>query len=141
MGGSREDEWLWGWDPTPGIVSVWAELDGRATVWRRAPDGSLLREQAHFRPWCLLASLDDLAHLGPRLRSEEMAGGRGVTFRELQGPGTLRYLVSADDGLALASAVLQGAARRLGRRPARLRDLGAAAVLVLSPEEQYLVAS
>ena len=25
-----EDEWLWGWDPTPGIVSVWAERNGRA---------------------------------------------------------------------------------------------------------------
>ena len=23
-----EDEWLWGWDDTPGIVSVWAEADG-----------------------------------------------------------------------------------------------------------------
>jgi hypothetical protein len=30
-----EDEWLWGWDPTPGIVSVWAEADGRGGV---APD-------------------------------------------------------------------------------------------------------
>ncbi|MFP2926942.1 hypothetical protein ACLESO_17435, partial [Pyxidicoccus sp. 3LG] len=34
---SVEDEWLWGWDPTPGIVSVWAEPDGRAFVWRRLP--------------------------------------------------------------------------------------------------------
>ena len=25
-----EDEWLWGWDPTPFIVSVWAEHEGRA---------------------------------------------------------------------------------------------------------------
>jgi DNA polymerase I len=141
MGGSREDEWLWGWDPTPGIVSVWAELDGRATVWRRTADGSLVREQARFRPWCLLASLADLSHLGPRLRSEEKAGGRGFAFTELQGPGTLRFLVSADEGRALTEAVLSGAARRLGRRPARLRDLGAASVLVLPPEEQYLVAS
>jgi hypothetical protein len=23
-----QDEWLWGWDSTPGIVSVWAEADG-----------------------------------------------------------------------------------------------------------------
>ena len=38
---TREDEWLWGWDETPGIVSVWAEPDGRAFVWRRRPDGSL----------------------------------------------------------------------------------------------------
>ena len=26
-----------GWDDTPGIVSVWAERDGRAFVWRRDP--------------------------------------------------------------------------------------------------------
>ena len=32
----NEDEWLWGWDDTPGIVSVWAERSGRATIWRRA---------------------------------------------------------------------------------------------------------
>ena len=30
-----EDEWPWGWELTPGIVSVWAEADGRAVVWRR----------------------------------------------------------------------------------------------------------
>ena len=27
-----------GWDPTPGIVSVWADGDGRATLWRRDPE-------------------------------------------------------------------------------------------------------
>ena len=31
-------EWLWGWDPTPGIVSVWADAYGHATVWRRVAD-------------------------------------------------------------------------------------------------------
>jgi len=46
-----EDEWLGGWDPTPGIVSVWAESDGRASVWRRlAETGELVREEARFRP-------------------------------------------------------------------------------------------
>lgn len=61
---SIEDEWLWGWDPTPGIVSVWAEPDGRATVWRRLPaTGELVVEEEHFRPWLLLDSLDDLALL------------------------------------------------------------------------------
>src|SRR6516165_3350041 len=40
-----EHEWVWGWDPTPGIVSVWADDDGRAVVFRRIPStGELLRE-------------------------------------------------------------------------------------------------
>ena len=44
------DEWLWGWDQTPGIVSVWAGTDGQATVWRRDPvSRALLREEAAFR--------------------------------------------------------------------------------------------
>ncbi|HEY2016398.1 MAG TPA: DNA polymerase II, partial [Bryobacteraceae bacterium] len=83
--GRAEDEWLWGWDPTPGIVSVWAESDGRAVVWRRiARTGELVREEARFRPWILLDCLDDLGH-----------SNVPVTCCELDGPGTLRYLVSA----------------------------------------------
>jgi DNA polymerase elongation subunit (family B) len=144
----EQDEWLWGWDPTPGIVSVWAEPDGRAFVWRRAPGGgALVRDDVRFRPWMLLASLDDLAHLGPRLVPERdgperdaPAPGR-VTWRELDGPGALRFLVRADDGRALTTAVLTGATRRLGRPVPHVRELGPAAHLALPPEEQYLVAS
>ncbi|HEX8700780.1 MAG TPA: ribonuclease H-like domain-containing protein, partial [Myxococcaceae bacterium] len=138
-----EEEWLWGWDSTPGIVSVWAEPDGRAFVWRRIPKtGSLVREDVRFRPWLLLTSLEDLAHLGERLRPEhEGPAPNRVTWQELTGPGALRYLVRADDGRALTAAVLQGASRRIGRSPGNLRDLGADTVLALPPEEQYLIAS
>lgn len=60
-----EDEWLSGWDPTPAIVSVWAENDGRAFVWRRiAESNALVKEEVRFRPWLLLDRLDDLRHLG-----------------------------------------------------------------------------
>ena len=138
---TREDEWLWGWDPTPGIVSVWAEPDGRAIVWRRiAETGALVREDERFRPWIVLDRLDDLRHLGPRLRSEGEPGA-DVWFRELEGPGELRFRVSAQDGRFLAQAVLHGASRRLGRRVGHLRELGAASVLALPPEEQYLVST
>ncbi|HEX4341207.1 MAG TPA: DNA polymerase domain-containing protein [Polyangiaceae bacterium] len=139
-----DDEWLWGWDTTPGIVSVWAEADGSALVWRRSPEnGVLVRESDRFRPWLLLANLGDLSHLGAMLRREEDgAPPRGaVTYRELGGPGELRYLVRADDGRALARAVLRGAERRLGRPFGNVRDLGPSAALSLPPEEQYLVAS
>ena len=65
---TREDEWLFGWDETPGIVSVWADGTGLAHVFRRIPETrALVHEQARFRPWILLASLEDLAHLGGSL--------------------------------------------------------------------------
>ena len=132
-------EWLWGWDPTPGIVSVWAQASGLAVVWRRLPDsGALVREEARFRPWLVLDRLDDLAHLGTGLAPDGDTCAT-VTYRELVGPGQLRFLVSAADGRILARAVLNGASRRLGRTLSHVRDLGKAAVLSLPPEEQYLV--
>jgi DNA polymerase elongation subunit (family B) len=134
-------EWLWGWDPTPGIVSVWAQPNGLAHVWRRSPgSGELLREQARFRPWMLLDRLDDLAHLGDALAPDGDARA-AVTWRELDGPGQLRYLVSAADGHALSRAVLKGASKRLGRVVAHVRDLDKSELWSLPPEEQYLVAT
>src|SRR5690242_4073233 len=121
-----QDEWLWGWDPTPGIVSVWAEPDGRAFIWRRV-NGRLIFEHDRFRPWVLLDRIDDL---GPPL-----------TWRELEGPGALRYFVSAPDGRTLASQILRGACQRLRRPIDRLRDLGQESILVLPPDEQYLALS
>jgi DNA polymerase I len=102
------EESLWGWDPTPGIVSVWAEPDGRATVWRRER-GALLRERERFNPWLLLDRLDDLQHLGDRLQpvvAEDATRTTGpnavaVWFRELSGDGALRFIVSARDARTL----------------------------------------
>ena len=138
----KEDEWLWGWDETPGIVSVWAEPDGRATVWRRvAHSGELLREEERFRPWILIDSLDDLRHLGAQLAPDTPESRALVTYRELLGPGELRYLVSAGHSKTLSAALLRGASRRLGRPVGHLRELGKDRVHVLPPEEQYLVAT
>jgi len=140
-----QDEWLWGWDPSPGIVSVWGDTSGRVALWRRSPqDGVLLREHVRFRPWILLARLDDLQHLGRALVPAGQGGARdpsSVTWRELEGTGELRYLVRARDLPTITNAVLQGAARRLGARPRHIRALGDHEVLVLPPEEQYLVAT
>jgi DNA polymerase, archaea type len=135
------DDWLWGWDPTPGIVSVWADHTGLATVWRRLRDtGELVREEARFRPWLVLDRLDDLAHLDRGLAPDGDPDAR-VTWRELEGPGPLRFHVSANDGRDLARAVLQGASRRLGRPVDHLRELGKTTVIALPPDEQYLVAT
>ncbi|HET7698269.1 MAG TPA: DNA polymerase domain-containing protein [Vicinamibacterales bacterium] len=104
-----------GWDPTPGIVSVWAEWDGRAIVWRRIPEsGALVREDARFRPWALLDSLEPLGPPSGHFR-----------YRELEGPGALRFLVHAEDG----------------RRLQPLKELGKDRILILPPEEQYLVST
>jgi DNA polymerase, archaea type len=147
------DEWLWGWDPTPGIVSVWADGEGRATVWRRiAATGALVREEARFRPWLLLDRLDDLQHLGPALSPAASANANTrVIYHELrdapEAPGapdvgaTLRYLVRAHTLQTLTSAVLRGASRRCRRRIEHVRELGKQSVLALPPEEQYLVAT
>ncbi len=83
------DEWLTGWDPTPGIVSVWAEPDGRVTLWRRV-GGVLLREETRFRPWLVAPRrVDD-----PR-----------ITVRELAGEGALRFVLRADELRTLTAAV------------------------------------
>ncbi len=134
-------DWLWGWDPTPGIVSVWADSSGLATVWRR-PAGSdaVVREERRFRPWLVLDRLDDLAHLGSGLAPDGDTAAT-VTYRELSGPGSLRFVVSASDGRTLARAVLTGASQRLRKPVAHVRDIGKAEVLSLPPEEQYLVAT
>lgn len=137
-----EDEWLYGWDATEGIVAVWAETDGRTLVWRRDPRQGLVCEQAVFRPWLLAASLADFQHLGVRLLPHAVdAPANAVTYEELQGPGTLRYVVRGADLRGLRDALLRGAGSRLGRRVQHVRELGAEAALILPPEEQYLVAS
>jgi len=122
---------VWGWDSTPGIVSVHASLSGKALVWRRdAATDTLVVETERFRPWVLLAHLDDL---------------RGVTWaecRELDGPGALRYLVSANDGRALIDTLLRRASERLGTpvsKPSELAELEPETMLALPADEQYLV--
>ncbi len=116
---------LWGWDPTPGIVSVWAEGDGRVHVWRRV-GGTLVHEQQTFRPWILVDRVDGL--------------DARVTTRELVGDGALRFVVRADDMATLSAAVVRAASRWRGHAIGHVRDLDDS-VLVLAPEEQYLVAS
>ncbi len=117
-------EWLSGWDPTPGIVSVWAEPSGVASVWRRVDD-TLSREDARFRPWLVLAHASDAA---------------GLAVRELAGEGELRFLARADDLTALTQVVLRNASKRLGHAVTHVRELGDDA-LALPPDEQYLVAT
>lgn len=83
-----EDEWTWGWDPTPNIVSVWARSEGRVAIWRRV-NGEIVVEDVAFRPWVVVA---------------KPPTARNVTVRELAGGDHYRYLVRADDNRTLLDA-------------------------------------
>jgi DNA polymerase elongation subunit (family B) len=135
------DEWLFGWDPTPGIVSVWADRDGCARIWLRSGAGLLCTEE-RFRPWLFAAHLDDLRHVGPAQVADGDANSDAapLSYRALDGPpGTLRYLLSARDGRVLQQALLQGARRRLGPSVRSLRELPD--YYMVGAVEQYLMAS
>src|SRR5215470_8896806 len=120
------DEWVFGWDPTPGIVSVWASRDGRAVVWRR--DGEqVVCVKDLFRPWLFATTLADVAHLGSALilsTGDPQRETSLVSYRMLDGAdGTYRYLISARDGRFLERELLKGATRRLGRQLQGLGEL------------------
>ncbi len=135
-----DDAWLFGWDPLPGIVSVWADHSGHALLWQR--DGGAVRcLAARFRPWLFAAGLDDLRHLDPALVDAAAAGADHASFsyRELNGPpGSLRFLLSARDGRALRRELLRGAQRRLGAPVGHLRELPGDYYAV-GAVEQYLM--
>src|SRR6266566_6966462 len=141
MPARSNDEWVFGWDPLPGIVSVWASRDGRALVWRREGEHVLCVKDT-FRPWLFAVTLDDLAHLGQALIASP-TGSRAdtslISYRVLDGPdGSYRYLLTARDGRFLERALLSGASRRLGHRVSSLSELSDTYYQV-GPVEQYLM--
>ena len=139
-----QDEYLFGWDATPGIVSVWAARDGRAILWRRVKGAEGERvhcTEERFRPWLFAATLEDLKQLGPALLAWDAPGARDslVSYRILDGPeDSYRYLLSARDGSFLERTLCAGASRRLGRRITSLNDLSDDYYRV-GPVEQYLM--
>jgi len=129
---STEDEYLFGWDPTPGIVSVWANREGQAIIWRREGK-QVISSKERFRPWLFATSLHDLTQPGLRLvRDFESTGDAAkFTYRELHGPTeSYRYLISAKSGRTLERALVDGASRRIGRQINSINEL---------PDEYYRV--
>jgi DNA polymerase elongation subunit (family B) len=132
------DAWLFGWDPTPGIVGVWADRRGAALVWQRL-DGQLRCRRETFRPWLVAVSLADLDADELVRVADAWDTSAALACQELDGPaGAYRYLLSARDGRALEQAILAGASRRLGRTVRRLGELGDSYYTV-GPTEQYLM--
>ena len=136
------DDYLFGWDAMPGIVSVWANSEGRAVIWQRE-DGRVSHTNAQFRPWLFAASLDDVAYLGSSLVPASAPGADTalVNYRELDGPAdAYRYWLSARNGRVLEQAILKGASSRLGRRVTSSYELEDEYYRV-GPVEQYLMLS
>jgi DNA polymerase I len=130
------DEALFGWDPTPGIVSVWASRSGKAWIWQRR-GGYVQCTRETFRPWLFATTLDDLTHLGSALQPEQDEAI--VSYRVLDGPdGSYRFLLSARDGRMLERELLAGASRRLNRKITSLSALDDTYYRV-GPVEQYLM--
>src|SRR5262249_41602997 len=126
---ATSDDLLFGWDETAGIVSVWANREGEAKVWRRdGPNVSVSREP--FRAWILASSAREWeSGHGPQSR---------VTCDTFQGhEGSYRYFLSAPTFREIEDRLVHGA-RRLGRRVTTLEDLGGE-ILRLGSVEQFLV--
>src|SRR5438045_6584115 len=104
---TQQEAWLFGWDETPGIISVWASRAGKALVWRRIGE-QVVCEEEQFRPWLFARILTDLEHLGSRVQPATSvgAGSAPITFRELDGPqDAYRYLLSGCAGGMLDQAL------------------------------------
>src|SRR5437762_13895762 len=113
-----EDEYLFGWDPMPGLVSVCANREGRALIWRREGE-RITCSRERFRPWVFAATLDDLSHLVSSLISASSPIGSAaiITYRELDGPAdAYRFLLSASDGRLLENELVRRASRRRDRK-------------------------
>jgi DNA polymerase, archaea type len=137
-----EDEYLFGWDPTPGIVSVWANREGLATIWRHEGE-HVISSRERFRPWLFASSLDDLVHLGSKLAPDFESTGdpASFTYCELDGPTeSYRYIISATNGRSLERALVDGASRRLGRQINSINELPDEYYHV-GPVEQFLMQS
>ncbi len=140
---------LFGCDTTPCIVSVDANANGRARVWRRLGDRVELTEHA-FPNWFLITSLDLLAHLpAKRLSAEWLRQCHGqlelsepLAVVELDAPpandeDTYRYLVLTSNLAEIETELLETASKRDGEDAASLADLRGL-VLSWSPIEQFL---
>ncbi len=141
------DAWISGADESPGIVSVSADTNGHARIWRRAGE-RVEASEARFPPWFLTRQPDLLAHLPVRwLPAADFAFLRptlefvdGVTVVELEGggPDAFRYLVLADALDEVESTVVETWNKRTGSQAQSFADL-TEFLAIWPPIEQLLM--
>lgn len=102
------------------------------------PTGELIREEVRFRRWLLsIGSTISISRIRSRDRRRRDAR---VTYRELDGPGSLRSWSVPPTAVPSPSWFFREPVAGSGdKSPAR--ELGQEGVLALPPEEQYLVAT
>lgn len=128
--------WLWGWDPMPGIVSLWVENDGTVHIWRRlSATAPLIYEREQMRPWILASSLRDLEQSTTHLHAQQFA------IHALAGHGHLRYQISSSSWKNLLNTIFRGIQQRTGTRPASTSDLDRNDYLSLALDDQFLISS
>ncbi len=145
----RVQHWLFGCDSTPGIVSVDADMHGRARVWRRVGQRTKLTEH-RFPNWFLATSLELLAHLPadyvPAARLRQAHGQlqitSGLTVVELDGAAgaedAYRYLVLTDHMHEVETTLVETSNNWDGAEAQTLADLRGL-VLAWHPIEQFLL--
>src|SRR5260370_20271216 len=116
------DETIFGWDPFPGIVSVWASRAGKALLWQRCGERVTCTEDT-FRPWLFATTLDDARHLAASLQpvTASSSARAVITYPELDGAeGSYRYVLSARDGRMLSQTLHAWRAVRRDRQGSAL---------------------
>ena len=132
---------LFGRDDTAGIVSIEADRQGRAFVWRRV-DGRVLCEEDRFPNWFFLARRELLGDLpvtevepsvlatGPRLAPNE------IGLVRLRGDNHFQYLVLTDRLDEVETQVLETGKRMRGDN--ETSEPASRVMYVRPPVEQYL---
>ena len=139
----QREEWLWGWDPTPGIVSVWATDRGVADRLATTPRYRRARSRD--------GSLSPLAALRPPRRSRAPRRRTRARRHDERTPSSptassrdrARCASCCPPPIGRRSPTPSCAARPSGsaRRIEHVRDLDGRSILALPPDEQYLVAT
>ncbi len=136
------EDWLWGWDTTPGIVSILAQRNGSVMVWRRtALQEPVIAERDYFLPWALISDIALLTYPKIHYDLPEKADPTVIYAQKLQGTGALQWKLSCANSSLLERSIVAGAEKHGYPKVSHINELSKDVVLRLPPEEQYLIVS